>query len=563
MRKVIFFLVVSWLCFSAKPFEIYSAEADSEKIKVLILTGSNNHNWEQTTPFIEKLLKKHNDLFQVDIDADPINISPASFQHYDVILNNWNVWPDTLSPWNREIQNAFMNFIRSGGGLVTFHGANASHYDWDEYQQLIGATWGLGQTGHGPVHTFRVQPDTKIHPVTRGMKSFYITDELWHDMRIQPGAEKLGYAYSSMDSGGTGEMEPVMFWTTLEKGRCFNLVLGHDLQALENINWQTLLLRGTEWAATGKVTIPVPEDQGKQHGPEVSSEPDYTWWQTEHSVALLNHGRVVWQLNFLQEEGKPFFHPLSLSDGTELTWLRPQDHPWHRALWFSWKYINGINYWEEDETTGLSEGRSTIANVEISLQDDYSATCVLEIQYHPLGEPVVLKEKRALQIYQPEDNGSYYIDWESDFQALERCALERTPIVGEENGVSWGGYAGLSLRLARTTSDWTALNSNGEQDLDSNQKRANWLQYTFDLPGDKSGGITVFDHPDNRRHPTPWYVIMDEQVPFGYFSPAMLYYEPLTLKKNERLTLKYRIIVHEAGLTEEELQTGWRAFTDK
>ena len=43
--------------------------------------------------------------------------------------------------------------------------------------------------------------------------------------------------------------------TQFGKGRCFNLVLGHDLQSLENLNFQTLLLRGTEWAATGQVTI--------------------------------------------------------------------------------------------------------------------------------------------------------------------------------------------------------------------------------------------------------------------------------------------------------------------
>lgn len=87
-----------------------------------------------------------------------------------------------------------------------------------------------------------------------------------------------------------------------------------------------------------------------QAGPEraaIARKTSYSWRQTDSSLALLNHGRVVWQLNFNKKEGKPYFHPVGLIDGTVLTWLRPADHRWHRALWFSWKFIDGLNYWEE------------------------------------------------------------------------------------------------------------------------------------------------------------------------------------------------------------------------
>jgi type 1 glutamine amidotransferase len=38
------------------------------------------------------------------------------------------------------------------------------------------------------------------------------------------------------------------------KGRIFHTILGHDVKAMENEGFQTLLLRATEWAATGKVS---------------------------------------------------------------------------------------------------------------------------------------------------------------------------------------------------------------------------------------------------------------------------------------------------------------------
>ena len=38
------------------------------------------------------------------------------------------------------------------------------------------------------------------------------------------------------------------------------IFLGHDATAMKNTAWRTLLQRGTEWAATGKVTLPPAKD---------------------------------------------------------------------------------------------------------------------------------------------------------------------------------------------------------------------------------------------------------------------------------------------------------------
>jgi type 1 glutamine amidotransferase len=43
-------------------------------------------------------------------------------------------------------------------------------------------------------------------------------------------------------------------------GRVFHTVLGHADYSMRCVGFITTLLRGTEWAATGKVTIGVPDD---------------------------------------------------------------------------------------------------------------------------------------------------------------------------------------------------------------------------------------------------------------------------------------------------------------
>jgi type 1 glutamine amidotransferase len=195
--------------------------------------------------------------FQVSVTNNPENINPAELNQYDVIVSNWCSWPDVSGQrWNPKIEKAFLEFIAGGKGFVAFHAASATHQDWPEYQQIVGGTWEKDVTGHGPINTFQVTIDNTNHPVTRGLKNFYITDELWHNVKFQTDINVLCTAYSSEDYEGSGKDEPVVIFTSYGKGRNFYNILGHNTATMQNKAWQTLMLRGIEWAATGEVTMP-------------------------------------------------------------------------------------------------------------------------------------------------------------------------------------------------------------------------------------------------------------------------------------------------------------------
>lgn len=74
--------------------------------------------------------------------------------------------------------------------------------------------------------------------------------------------EVIATAFSDGQSGGTGKEEPVAFSIRYGKGRIFHCVLGHTMpnyyDALKNRGYQLLFQRGTEWAATGRVTQELP-----------------------------------------------------------------------------------------------------------------------------------------------------------------------------------------------------------------------------------------------------------------------------------------------------------------
>ena len=231
--------------------------------KVLILTGANNHDWQATTPVIKQIFEGNPHFTLVDVITDPAKCNAATFAKCDVVVSNWSAYPAmTGHQWGADAEKAFVDFIKSGHGFVAIHAASATSQDWPEFQQLLGLTWGLDKTAHGAYHTFKVAVENHDHPITKGMPDFWTTDELWHNMVNLAGQElhPLCKAWSEPEFGGTGKYEPVVIPTQLGTGRGLNIVLGHDAAAMRNLAWQTLLLRGTEWAATGRVTLPIPEN---------------------------------------------------------------------------------------------------------------------------------------------------------------------------------------------------------------------------------------------------------------------------------------------------------------
>jgi type 1 glutamine amidotransferase len=224
-----------------------------KSINVLILSGRNNHEWQQTTSYLEKLFSQTGK-FTFFVTNQPDTLKLSDFQKFDVVLNNWNSWPENDLRWPAETETALLKFIENGGGFVTFHASSSAFYKWPEFQEISTAAWIMDTTSHGKVSETNVSIENKKHPVTKGMKDFVIFDELWLNAAVNPKFEVLGTASDQKTTKEGIKPQPAIMVANYGKGRIFHTILGHDVKAMENEGFRTLLLRGSEWAATGKVS---------------------------------------------------------------------------------------------------------------------------------------------------------------------------------------------------------------------------------------------------------------------------------------------------------------------
>lgn len=291
---------------------------------------------------------------------------------------------------------------------------------------------------------------------------------------------------------------------------------------------------------------------------ERDGKPDLRWQTSDSSVALMQGTTTIWQFNYESSLDVPCFHPLSSASGQVLTWDRPPDHAWHHGVWFGWKFINGVNYWEHIAGTEKAEGRTEWSNVRVVRGIDSSARIRMTLSYRPAqGDASVLTEQRWIDVSAPDAEGVYTIDWTSAFKAGdETVKLDRVPPQDQ----SWGGYAGLSVRFARHLVERQAVTADGPARFgtgDRHRGHSEALDYNGLIDG-RAVGLAFLDHPDNPRHPTAWYAIRSPQV--SYINAALLADAPLELEAAQTLTLRYRLIVHPDRWDAQQLQAAFARY---
>jgi type 1 glutamine amidotransferase len=534
-----FLLTIVFLIMVTLSARSYAAPVTHQEksIRVLILSGSNNHEWKKTTPLLNRIFDEAN-LFITQVTNKPDSLKYIDLKKFDLVVSNANTWPDNNTRLNSRWETDFLRYVVEGGGALFFHAGASSFYGWDDYRKIGIGRWGKETFHNAPIVAGLYGLDQK-HPITKGLIGFQIMDEIWEKTELYDGAKAIGSLKAINAKDGHPIDEPAIWVNQTGKGRSFFTILGHDERALLNSGMRTLLVRAAQWCAHKEVTFKPPVEMSLNQN---QGKPLYNWMESDTTFTLLNHKETVWQFNYKDRFQRPYFHPLTVNN-TMITCVSPPDHPWHLGMWFCWKYINHLNYWEylnenRSAKTGYkSEGSTEIMNSRIVRNPDFTCDIRLNINYHPLKGETVMSEERSYHVSVPDKDGNYFIDEDHLFKVLaDSVVLDRTP-PAIRGGRIQGGYAGISIRFNQ---DFTApvFKSSGDT---AQCKKCDWQYYGFTSLTGKKVGIKIEQDPQFRSTTSSWYIINDPLIPFYYFSPAVIFDSPVVLKKGTNWRLKYRI----------------------
>jgi regulator of RNase E activity RraA/type 1 glutamine amidotransferase len=144
----------------------------------------------------------------------------------------------TMTGLTADQEQRLVHFARQGGAVVGIHAAAVIDEESTAYIDLIG-----GRFDHHPrKQGFRVEIQDKRHPVTAGIESFEIVDELYVLDGEPRGVRVLATAQWEERA------QPVIYTKKCGKGHVLYNALGHDGAAHGNPVYRDLIVRGIQWA---------------------------------------------------------------------------------------------------------------------------------------------------------------------------------------------------------------------------------------------------------------------------------------------------------------------------
>lgn len=263
--------------------------------------------------------------------------------------------------------------------------------------------------------------------------------------------------------------------------------------------------------------------------------------QNEQGLELYECGKPVFHY---QKEPKViggryicsnYLHPLYSLDGDTLTEEAPEDHPYHRGIYWAWHQIY-IGEHSIADGWVMENISHEITNL-VTRTDETSAIIETDVLWKsPLwqnGAPFV--KEHTIIITHKLEKMLRIIDFEIRLKAL----TEGVRIGGSDDEK---GYGGFCVRI-KLPDDVVFTSRNGSVTPQNLQIEAGpWMDISGSLgrPGRRSGLAIVCD-PQTPNYPAPWILRQKGSMQNIVFPGRNMITVPM---KND-LILKYRLLIHE------------------
>lgn len=294
----------------------------------------------------------------------------------------------------------------------------------------------------------------------------------------------------------------------------------------------------------------------------------------DESVRIERDGITLFDYHYRpnvdQTEGpKPFVHPLATPQGDVLTVDRPHDHVWHRGLNFGWSYVDEANFWGgstfvkgQGYVQKHNNGTTRHDRFQRLEADEDKVYIEQDLTWLSVDGEEWITERRTFTVFAPTNDNELLLSVSTEVTPIpgvrESFRLSSPMIEGRSDP---SGYSGLSLRLPRAFTGGTPLTSTGVEGPEAMGERATWLHFRGRV--DESArhcGAAIFDHPENLRHPTYFFV---RSTPFAIINPAFVWNEPYHLREGETLKLRYGVWLHTGQVNADQIEARYVDWTNR
>lgn len=209
-----------------------------DRIKTLLFSGGEIHDWKGCGEEIEKVLAKDSIFDVTRVNNDLTIFEGNGLAPYDLLVFFYTVGAITDAQ-----KNGLLNWLASGKGYAGVHSAADSFRECPEYRAMVGGHF----VTHPHYRQYQVSVVDPANEITKDLVEFTVTDEQYitdYDPRVNVLCSALW----------KGNRMPVAWTKNWGKGKVFYLALGHDPNACKHEMFSLLLQRGARWAA-GKPAV--------------------------------------------------------------------------------------------------------------------------------------------------------------------------------------------------------------------------------------------------------------------------------------------------------------------
>jgi hypothetical protein len=308
----------------------------------------------------------------------------------------------------------------------------------------------------------------------------------------------------------------------------------------------------------------------------------------KQQVDVYVDGELFTSYAYWDSQKKPILYPLKTSKGTTVTRQFPlvkvagerTDHPHHVSSWFNYGNVNGVDFWNNSDAAPNKDKMGTVKHRAVKSVKSGKESGELQVTADwimPDGskvlqqdDTIIFRKGANLRVIDrvttltAQDKKVVFGDSKEGVLGIRVTRALEEPATKPEVFTDANGVPTKVPVLDNTGVNGVYLSSEGKVgEKEAWGTRAKWMTLSGNVRGEDVV-IGIFDHPKNPTYPTYWHSRgygLFAANPFGAKEftggKETLNY---TLQPGEKITLRFRTVIHSGKLTKEQTESLYQQF---